>query len=359
MTQPLDAPYAHDPKGMGALIEGIPDQIESALQRITASPWKLDHSRLPSTLAVGAMGGSAIAADLTAALYADRLMRPMVVVRDYHWPGFVTREAFALHCSYSGATEETLALYKQASHRGVPRAALTTGGALASCCDRDGVPWHRLPSGMPPRAAMFSSWVPMTFLIAALDWCDDPTRDWRYTAERLADLKQDIGLHVPENKNPAKQLARALAGHYVVLYTSTGLAAPAATRLRQQLNENAKMLGRSAQVPELNHNEIVGWERPEAIHKSTAVLFLQDPDDREEISRRLALTAEFVKQQGADVHHVPAGGGSRLSRLAHLVMWGDYLSFYLAQLRGVDPTPVASIDEFKRRMAAAATTKEN
>jgi glucose/mannose-6-phosphate isomerase len=86
---------------------------------------------------------------------------------------------------------------------------------------------------------------------------------------------------------------------------------------------------------------------------------LQDSDDREEIRRRLTLTAEYVKEQGAEVHALPVGGGSRLSRQAHLVMWGDYLSFYLAQLRGVDPTPVASIDEFKRRMAAAATTKEN
>jgi glucose/mannose-6-phosphate isomerase len=359
MTQSLDAPYASDPKGMGALIESIPDHIEAALQRMAAAPWKLDHTRLPSTLAVGAMGGSAIAADLTAALYADRIMRPMVTVRDYQWPAFVTREAFALHCSYSGATEETLSLYKQSSHRSVPRAAITTGGALASGCDRDGVPWHRLPSGMPPRAALFASWVPITFLIAALDWCDDPTRDWRYTAERLADLKQDIGLHVPENKNAAKQLARAIGERPVAIYTSAGLAAPAGTRLRQQLNENAKMLGRSAQVPELNHNEIVGWERPSAGQPASVVLVLQDPDDREEIRRRLALTAEYVKEQGAEVHTLPVGGGSRLSRQAHLVMWGDYLSFYLAQLRGVDPTPVASIDEFKRRMAAAATTKES
>jgi glucose/mannose-6-phosphate isomerase len=119
------------------------------------------------------------------------------------------------------------------------------------------------------------------------------------------------------------------------------------------------MLGRSAIVPELNHNEIVGWERPDAVHRGTSVLILQDPDDREEIRRRLTLTAEYVRGQGAQVHLVPTGGGSRLARLAHHVMWGDYLSFYLAQLRGVDPTPVASLDEFKRRMAAAATIKEN
>jgi glucose/mannose-6-phosphate isomerase len=136
------------------------------------------------------------------------------------------------------------------------------------------------------------------------------------------------------------------------------LPAPAATRIRQQLNENAKMLGRSAFVPELNHNEIVGWEAPDAIHRRTSVLILQDPEDRDEIQRRLTLTADFVRSKGADVHVLPPGGGGRLARLAHHVVWGDYLSFYLAQLRGVDPTPVASIDEFKRRMTAAAIGKE-
>jgi len=85
---------------------------------------------------------------------------------------------------------------------------------------------------------------------------------------------------------------------------------------------------------------------------------LEDPEDREETRRRLKLTADFIRKQGADVQVVPAGSGSRLARLAQLVMWGDYLSFYLAQLRGVDPTPVASLDDFKRRMAAAATGKE-
>jgi glucose/mannose-6-phosphate isomerase len=342
---------------MGALIEGIPDQIEKAVERIVAAPWRLS-TRLPSTLAVGAMGGSAIAADLTIAVYADRIMRPIAVVRDYEWPAFVTREAFALHCSYSGATEETLALYHQASHRNVPRAALTTGGALAAACERDGMPWHKLPGGMPPRAALFSSWVPITALLAALEWCDDPIPDWRGTVWWMRELRERIGFDVPEERNPLKQLARSLLERQIVIYASAARTAPAATRLRQQLNENAKMLGRSASVPELNHNEIVGWERPDALHRGTSVLMLEDPEDREETRRRLKLTADFIRTQGADVQVVPAGSGSRLARLAQLVMWGDYLSFYLAQLRGVDPTPVASLDEFKRRMAAAATGKE-
>ena len=357
MTPTLDPPYPHDPGGMGALIEGIPEQIESALARVAAAPWK-PATRIPSTFAVGAMGGSAIAADLTSAIYSDMIQRPIAVVRDYHWPAFVTREAFALHCSYSGATEETLALYRESARRDVPRAALTTGGSLAAACDRDGAPWHKLPSGMPPRAALFSSWVPMTALVAALDWCEDPTSDWRETVSRLRELRERIGIAAPESANPAKQLARALLGRQLVIYASAARTAAAGTRLRQQLNENAKLPARSAYVPELNHNEIVAWERPDALHRDTAVLILEDAEDRPEIVRRLGLTADYVRRQGAEVHPMKSESGGRLARLAQQVVWGDYLSFYLAMLRGVDPTPVASLDEFKRRMTAAATGKE-
>lgn len=346
----LDPPYAADPKGMSALVDGIPEQIENALLRAATHPWRLPRRR-PAAVVVGAMGGSAIAADLTAGLYADVLPWPLAVVRDYRWPAFVTREAFCILGSYSGGTEETLALYDQAQRRSVPRAALTTGGALAGWCDRDGVPWWPLPPGMPPRAALFSSWVPLTLLIAALDGCPDPTADWREAMEALRALRARVGAAVPEARNPAKQLARGLFGRTPFLYSTTERMAPIATRLRQQFNENAKVLAHSASVPELNHNEIVGWEKPEAIHRGATVLVLRDTEDSPEAARRLALTREYVERQGAAVADLDPGQGSRLARMAGHVMFGDYLSLYLALARGVDPSPVASIDEFKRRMA--------
>lgn len=294
----LEPPFASDPGGMAARVDGIPEQIEAALARAAEHPWRLEH-RIPSVLAVGAMGGSAIAADLTSALYADRMPRPLVVIRDYHWPGFVTREAFALLGSYSGATEETLALYGEAASRGVPRAAITTGGALATLCERDSVPWWKLPLGMPPRAALFSSWVPLTLLLGALDWCDDPTEEWRSTAETLRALRAQWGTAVPEAANPVKQLARRLGDRTLFLYSATERMAAVATRLRQQLNENAKLLAHAASVPELNHNEIVGWEVPEALHRGATVLILADREDSPAAARRLELTREYAERQGA------------------------------------------------------------
>jgi glucose/mannose-6-phosphate isomerase len=345
----LEPPYGErDALDMAGRIDGVPEQIEQALG--APSPWQ-PPARAPSLLAVGAMGGSAIAGDLVAALYADQLPRPVVVVRDYRWPAFVTGDAFALLCSYSGNTEETLALYHEARRRGVARGALTTGGGLAEACAADGVPWASLPPGSPPRAALFASWVPLTRLLHSFGWCDDPLPAWRETAAGLRDLVARIGTSVPESRNSAKQLARALLGRLPFVYAGSGVMAPVAARFRHQLHENAKLPGHSATVPELNHNEIVGWERPGAVHHAVAVLVLRDPEDHPDVATRLDLTAEYVRRQGATVHVLaPPQSGGRLVRMAAQILFGDYVSLYLALALGVDPTPIASIDEFKRRL---------
>lgn len=355
----LEPPYgARDPGGMAARIVGQPEQIEAALARSAGTPWHLAGSA-PALLAVGALGGSAIAADLTAGLYHDRLPRPLLAVRDYHWPACVGRDALALLCSYSGETEETLALYREAGEKGIPRAAITTGGTLAEWCRRDGVPMATLPGGSPPRAALFSSWVTVTALLPALGWIEDDGPAWREAAALLRARNGILAPDAPEASNPAKQLARALTGRFVFIYAGSERVGPVATRVRQQLNENAKMPGHSAVVPELNHNEIVGWERPGALAKSVAVLLLRDAEDSPATRTRLALTGEYAARQGAAVYEVDSSGEGRLARLASLVQFGDYLSLYLALASGVDPTPIASIDEFKRRLAQAAGRAES
>ena len=348
MSGSLEPPYGdRDASGMAARIDGQPAQIEEALERGAREPWVTPTPK-PELLAVGAMGGSAIAADLTAALHRDRMPRPMLVVRDYRWPACVTRDALALLCSYSGNTEETLALYCEAGRAGVPRLALTTGGRLAAECRAHGVAFGTLPAGSPPRAAVFSSWVALTRLIHALGWADDPAPAWREAAAALTARRSSLGTRSPLASNPAKRQAQALVHRALYVYAGSETLGPVATRLRTQLNENAKLLAHSALVPELNHNEIVGWER---VSERASVLILRDKEDAPEVAKRLTLTAEYAARQGGEVHEVSSGEGGRLARMASLVQWGDYLSFYLALLSGVDPTPIASIDEFKRRLA--------
>jgi glucose/mannose-6-phosphate isomerase len=351
VSHALEPPFACDSRGMTARITGIPAMIAEGLAHLEGSPWALPAGPAPELLAVGAMGGSAIAAELTAGLYADRLPRPLVVVREERWPAFVTGRALALVCSYSGETAESLALYREAGERQVARAALATGGTLAAWARRDTVPLMTLPGGSPPRAALFAAWTRLTALIGALGWCDDPAPAWREAAAVLEGQLERLGPQVPEARNPAKRLARALHGRLPFVYSRSGAPAAVGVRWRQQLNENAKVLAHSAVVPELGHNEIVGWETAGTVQRQVSIVVLRDRDDPPQDRTRLALTAEVAAGRGAEVHEIESEGDGPLARMASLVLWGDLVSLYLAVAAGVDPTPIASIDEFKRRLA--------
>ena len=138
MTAPLEPPFGGcDSGNMAALIEAVPGQIERALA--ASAPWPLQIPS-PALLAVGALGGSAMAADLSTALHSDRLPRPILTVRDDRWPACVDDASLALLSSYSGGTAETLALYREAGRRGITRVAMTTGGASATACRSRGSP---------------------------------------------------------------------------------------------------------------------------------------------------------------------------------------------------------------------------
>ena len=350
----LESPFgAGDAHGMAALVDALPEHIEQALARLAAEPWRAPV-RDASLLAVGGMGGSAIAGELTAATFADALPRPMLVVRDYRWPACVHARALAVLSSNSGNTEETLALAGEAAARGVPCVALASGGELANRAATHGWPLHRVPGGMPPRAALFHAWVPLTTLLAELGWIADPTPAWREAVDLLRAERATLGSAAPEAVNPAKQLARTIAGRNLYVYSGPGAVAAVATRWRQQFAENGKLLAHSATVPEHNHNEIVGWQVRGPVTERIAVLVLRDGEDSAAVNARLDLTAEYAARQGATVHTVHSKGTSRLARLASLVQFGDALSLYLALLGGADPTDITSIDTFKRRLAERA-----
>jgi glucose/mannose-6-phosphate isomerase len=192
--------------------------------------------------------------------------------------------------------------------------------------------------------------VAWTYLLHALKWAPDPTAAWREGTRLMSRRIQEWGLAVPEARNPAKRLARSLAGRFVLLYGGTDRVGPVVTRWRHQLNENAKLPAHSATAPELDHNEIVGWERPGPLAGRAAAIVFRDVEDAPDTALRLGLTGEYVERQGAPVTEVRETEGPRLARLLSLVLLGDFVSYYLAMLADVDPTPIASIDAFKQRL---------
>ncbi|MEP7029104.1 MAG: bifunctional phosphoglucose/phosphomannose isomerase [Candidatus Eisenbacteria bacterium] len=341
-----------DRADMAGLIAAWPAQVRAQRAALDADPWP--RMPAPSLLALGGMGGSAIAGNLVFGLAQDRLPFPTLVVRDYRWPAAVAGNALAVLSSYSGTTEETLALLEAAEARGLRRVGVTTGGVLAARLDAANAPWRGLPAGLPPRAALGYSVVSLARLLEALG---DPGEGEAAWLEALAVLEEGnarLAPAAPEAGNPAKALARALVGRAVVVYGSAGPAAAVARRWKGQVNENAKTPAFDAALPEMNHNEIVGWQALPDLHARCAAVFLADASDAPRIVRRREITRAILAEEGIESHEVKSTGESALARLLSLVQVGDWMSYYLAVLAGVDPTPIVKIDRLKRELGAAS-----
>jgi glucose/mannose-6-phosphate isomerase len=340
---------AADPSGMAAHVAEWPEQIRRQRAALAQTPWPADLAR-PRLLAVGGMGGSAMAAELLAALVAPRLPIPMIVVRDYRLPASVGPGALLCLSSYSGNTEETLALHDEAKSRGVACVGIASGGELARRLDAQNAPWRALPAGLPPRAALGYSFVSLALLLEALGDAGEGEAAWSEALDVLEAVNRRSAPTTPESENPAKLLARSLAGKAVCVYAGAGPPAAAARRFKGQINENAKSLAFEPALPEMNHIEIVGWQALADLHARFAAVFLRDEGEHPRVSRRMEITRELVSGEGAETHVVRSNGTSPLARLLSLVHFGDWVSLYMAVLAGIDPTPIAKIDRLKESL---------
>lgn len=311
---------------------------------------RLQPPPVPSTaVVVLGMGGSGVGGDLLAALLRPAFPVPVVVIKDSRVPGFVGPQTLVFACSYSGNTEETISAYTAARRAGAPAVVITTGGILRGLAAGHGDPVVPVPPGIPPRAALPYLLLPMVGALRhLLPWADF-SGEWQEARAVLEELAGQLGRDVPGERNPAKQLAQRLVGHLPAVYAATSDLGPVAYRWKSQLGENGKTLALWHAFSELNHNETVGWE-DRTLAGRVAVVLLREPEEEPDVARRIEATREVSFSAAASVSEVIARGRGRLARLLSLVLFGDFVSVYVALLRGVDPTPVAPIDEIKRRL---------
>ena len=304
----------------------------------------------PDGVAVCGMGGSAIGGELVLAT-AGALDVPATVVRGYELPAWVRPATLVVTVSYSGETEETLACAEAAVARGCRPVCVATGGRLAAFAAAHALPYVPVPEGLQPRAALGALATPVAAALAQSGLCADLAAEVAETGALLDELASDLAPEVPEDVNGAKALARRLAGR-LVLVCGGGVTAPAARRWKTQVNENAKAPAFWAELPELDHNEVEGWSSLPELAAGSQVVVLEDPEWPPALARRVPLTAAEFAAHGAGVERLTARGAAPLARACSLIGLGDWVSFYLALLYGRDPTPVAAIERFKRRLAA-------
>lgn len=340
------AVVAADPSGQMGDVLALPEQLRDAL-------FKAESAEVPSTdspggLVVAGMGGSAVGGRLARAILGDEASRPVLSWSEYMLPPWTTSDTTVLLASYSGETEETLACYEAAGIIGAPRVVVTAGGSLAETARADGVPVIPVAGGLQPRAAVAYMTVAALEVAAACGAGPRMTAEIDVAADGLDRLAGEWGPESPEDSE-AKALARSLAGTVPVI-SGSGLTAPIAGRWKTQVNENSKQPAFASALPELDHNEILAWERSPEYGPFSAV-FLHDSDDTPRIARRIELTRELVAPGASGTHLVSTRGSNTVERLFSLVLLGDLVSVYLAVLNEVDPLDIGAISQLKEQLA--------
>lgn len=326
---------------MDKLIASFPQQLKEAMKigeniKLTAL------QKAVQNIVVVGLGGSGIGAEFAIEFSADYRKIPMLTCKGYTLPAFVDENSMVICSSFSGNTEETLAGYEQASQKGAKIICIASGGKLIALAQKDGHDFIMLPgAGSPPRANLAFS---MTQLIYLLHFYG------QISASAMDDMKKAIELIESEQehiKMKAERMAKFIAGKFPVIYTTDRMAA-VAVRLRQQLNENGKILCSHHIIPEMNHNELVGWRKQPT---EFAVVIFRSKDDHPQNQARIEINKEIIGHYTDTLIEVFAKGESLIEQALYCVHLSDWLSWEIAQLRQVDATEVKVIDFLKSELA--------
>lgn len=347
----VDTRKALDPDDMYGAISGFPEQIrESAGIRINPEIDPAGFEGIKNIIHCG-MGGSAIGGDLVRSLLQAKLPGPMMVCRNYNLPEFAGPDTLVIGASYSGNTEETLSAFGQAIEKGCRLFVLTTGGKIGEIARKHKIPVATLPKGYQPRAALGFSVVPLLAFFEKIGFSGYSRDDFTALADFLDARGEALADHVASDDNPAKQIAQRLYGRIPIIYSGPELTEMLSVRIKGQICENAKTLAFANQFPEFNHNELVGWKIIDAFRDFLRVVIIRDSGDHERVTARMDIVKDLLKKQRVDVIEMSSEGESRLERMFSLVQLGDYISYYLAILNKVDPTPVEPIENLKDALA--------
>ena len=336
-----------DPDDMLGRIKDLPKQVRDAWAIASKATIPPAYGDVRS-ITVAGMGGSAIGGDLAAALLADELKVPMSVHRDYGLPAYVGRDSLVIASSYSGNTEETLSSFEEARKRGAKVLVLTTGGKIAELARASSFPVVTFSYKAQPRAALGYSLGLVLGVLAKLGFARDLSDDIDAALSDLARLEERV--HEGARTNDAKKLALELQGRIIFAY-GAGVMGVMARRVKGQWNENAKNWSAFDVMSELNHNAVVGFEHPPIAKEALTVLLLRSDRDNPRHKLRFEVTRELLDRARIPHKTLQFAGRNMLSEVLQMVLFTDYVSFYVALLNGADPSPVKSIDYLKDRLA--------
>ena len=338
----------HDSAGMFDVIAAFPGQLKQAFEIGSNIDIKLEVSGIRNIIITG-LGGSAIGGDLLRSYLQYEISIPVQVNRNYFIPAYADEHTMVICSSYSGDTEETISAYNDAKSKGCKIACISAGGKLTIMAENDGNYVVKVPRGYQPRCALAFSFITMLMLFVKLKFIKERDNE----IARLIDVmssRSAVYSDFSGGANPALNIAEHLHGRIPVIYSSNDLLDIVNLRWRGQFAENSKTLAFGNYFPELNHNEIVGWQENSEFLRNFALIYLLDREDNPRIVKRQNITKEILEPyRGIDIE-IESEGNSKLERIFDLVYLGDWISFYLAVINKTDPTPIEKINLLKNKL---------
>lgn len=326
---------------MDTLIARFPEQLREALE-IGSKAMIHEHSKEIQNVYVAGLGGSGIGANFVKEFVADELKIPFSVGKGYSIPASVGEHTLAIASSYSGNTEETLSSFEMMKETGAKIVVISSGGKLIEYAKTNGYDYIQVPGNWPsPRACLGYSVVQQLFVLHKLGLISDTAINGVESSISLIEGESDA------IKEEAMEVAKRLHNKIPIIYTTDRMSA-VAVRQRQQINENSKMLCWHHIVPEMNHNELVGWRKKS---DQWAVLYLRNDDDVMRNAARIDINKEIISKYADTIVEIYSKGTSLVERMIYLVHLGDWMSFYLCELHGTDSIEIEVIDFLKSSLA--------
>lgn len=324
---------------MKKLVENFPIQLREAFE--IASNAKLTSKNNIQNIIITGLGGSGIGGTIISELVSDSCPVPVIINKDYFLPHFVNTHSLVIISSYSGNTEETLQAMEQALAKHAQIICVTSGGKVQEIAKQNNLDIITIPGGNPPRSCIGYSLVQLVKIFTHYNFAP---------AKLMEDIKKSIDLLVASQDQiteEAQKIAKTLLNKIPVIY-SLGSCEGVSVRFRQQINENSKMLCWHHVLPEMNHNELVGWTTK---NESLAVITFHTSFDYDRTEKRYEICKPIFEKLSSGVTDIFAKGDSKLEQFMYLINIGDWISVYIADLRAIDPVEVNIINQLKNELA--------
>ena len=351
-----------DPSGLHRRLQGLPAQCSRAWDEAKRTEFP-DEWRECTEVVVAGMGGSAIAGDLAADLAGPSSNTPVRVVRDFEIPGISANRAsqpgqLIIVCSFSGETEETLSMFDQAQSAGAAMAAITGGGALGRRAAEAGIPVMNVDAPGEPRSAVGYNLMLLAALLDRIGAISISDREAAEAVEAAESMVSQVGIEVPAENNPAKSLAADLVGRLILVYGG-GNFSGMALRWKSQINENGKSWAFAELLPELFHNSVESFPGGPEIRQRTTALLLKPHQTSPGLHRRYTVLGEMLDHSGIENRMFTGVQGGPLTQSLPMIVLGDYVSYYLGLLNGINPSETPSINLSKERMSASGHGRDS